>query len=171
MIRIALTPDTLLELQALRHDPSFSPGERDRVEMLFLSAEGWSVPKIALHLGYHPKTVRLVLKGFLEEGTKCLRHHPPGPAPNLKRKEQITRVLDSLLAQDRTWTAAQLSQSLRETGFALSTRQTRRYLKEMGANWRRTVRTLSHKQDEERVERARTQLSTLKKRPLAGDWS
>ena len=171
MIRIVLTTDMRVELQALRHDPSFSPGERDRVEMLMLSAEGWSVPKIASHLGYHPKTVRLALKGFLAEGTKSLRHHPPGPTPNLERKERISQVLDSLLGEERTWTAAQLAQALRGSGFALSTRQTRRYLKEMGASWRRTVRTLSHKQDEERVERSRAVLSALKKRPLSGEWS
>ena len=29
----------------------------------------------------------------------------------------------------------------------------------------------TQEQDEERVDRARTQLSTLKKRPLLGDWS
>lgn len=158
-------------LQALRHDPCLSPGERDRVEMVMLSAEGWSAPRIASHLGCHPKTVRLALKGFLEKGTSNLRHRPPGPAPDLERKERITRALDSLLGQERTWTAAQLAEALRQEGYSLSTRSTRRYLKAMGAGWRRTVRTLSHKQDEERVERARSQLSTLKKRPLMGDWS
>jgi len=171
MIRIVLTSDMRQELQALRRDPSFSPGERDRVEMLMLSAEGWSAPRIASHLGCHPKTVRLALKGFLAEGTRSLRHHPPGPVPNLERKERIISTLDSLLGQERTWTAAQLAEALRAAGFPLSTRQTRKYLKAMGAKWRRTVRTLSHKQDEAKVERARTQLAALKKRPLAGEWS
>jgi putative transposase len=171
MIRIVLTSDMRQELLALRRDPSFSPGERDRVEMLMLSAEGWSPPRIASHLGCHPKTVRLALKGFLAEGTGSLRHHRPGPVANLERKERITRTLDSLLGQERTWTAAQLAEALSQEGYPLSTRQTRKYLKAMGAKWRRTVRTLAHKQDEQKVERARTQLSALKKRPLSGDWS
>jgi transposase len=171
MIRIVLTTETREALQGLRRDPSFSPGERDRVEMLFLSEEGWSPPKIAAHLGYHPKTIRLALKGFMETGVEGLRHRSPGPAPDLERKERITATLDSLLGQERTWTAAQLAEALRAAGFPLSTRQTRKYLKTMGASWRRTVRSLSHKQDEEQVERARTQLGTLKKRPLSGDWS
>lgn len=171
MIRITLTTDLRECLQALRRDPSLSPGERGRVEMLFLSEEGWSPPRIAAHLGCHPKTVRLALKSFLEQGAQGLRHRRPGPGPNLERKEQVSRALDALLGQERTWTAAQLAQALRASGFALSTRQTRRYLKAMGAKWRRTVRSLSHKQDEQKVDRARTQLSTLKKRPTSGAWS
>jgi putative transposase len=171
MIRITLTTEAREELQALRRDPALSPGERDRVEMLFLSEEGWSPPRIAAHLGYHPKTVRLVLGGFTEDGTRSLRRRPPGPAPNPERKERITRTLDSLLGQERTWTAAQLAEALGASGFPLSTRQTRKYLRAMGARWRRTVRTLSHKQDEQKVRRARAQLSALKKRPLMGDWS
>jgi putative transposase len=171
MIRITLSTETRQELQTVRRDPSLSPGERDRVEMLMLSSEGWSVPRIATHLGYHPKTVRLVLKGFTASGTAGIRHRPPGPAPNTERRERITSVLDRLLAQERTWTAAQLAEALTQEGFALSARQTRKYLKAMGARWRRTVRTLAHKQDEQKVERARTQLSALKKRPLMGEWS
>ncbi len=162
-----LTTDTRQSLQVLRHDGSLSPSERDRVEMVMLSSEGWSAPKIASHLGCHPRTVRLVLKGFLADGPCALRRRTPGPAPDQERKERITQALDSLLAQDRTWTAAQLAEALRKEGFALSTRSTRRYLKAMEARWRRTVRTLSHKQNEQKVERARTVLSTLKKRPLA----
>ncbi len=164
MIRIVLTTDTREAVQALRRDPSLSPAERDRVEMVLLSGEGWSPPRIASHLGYHPKTVRLVLKGFPTAGTSSLRHHPPGPAPNLVRRQQITSTLDQLLALERTWTAAQLAEALTQAGFPLSGRQTRKYLKAMGTRWRRTVRSLSHKQNPQRVEHARAQLSTLKKR-------
>lgn len=171
MIRIMLSTDMRQSLQTLRRDDTLPPWERDRVEMVMLSSEGWSPPKIASHLDCHPKTVRLALKGFLEEGLSALRHRRPGPAPDVERKGQITRVLDRLLGQDRTWTAAQLAEALRKEGFALSTRSTRRYLKAMGARWRRTVRTPSHKQDEAKVERARRVLSALKKRPLMGGWS
>jgi hypothetical protein len=46
----------------------------------------------------------------------------------------------------------------------LSTRQTRRYLKEQGARWRRTVRSLRHKQDPKLVIQAQQELTALKKR-------
>jgi transposase len=165
MIRVHLTKDTHEALQALLRDPGLSPGERNRVEMILLSHDGWSPPRIARHLDYHAKTVRLALKGFRESGVSSLRHHPPGPAPDLERRSQIIAALDRLLSQERTWTAGQLAEALVGEGFRLSTRQTRKYLGKMEASWRRTKRSLAHKQDEKRVEHARGQLETLKKRP------
>ena len=58
-------------MQALRHDTTLSPAERDRVEMILLSDAGWSPPTIADHLNYHAKTVRLVLKRFHERGVEA----------------------------------------------------------------------------------------------------
>lgn len=163
MIRVHLSTETREAVQALRRDPTLSPVERDRVEMIFLSDTGWSPPRIAEHLNYHAKTVRLVLDRFNREGLSSLRRHRPGPPRDVARREQVTSALDRLLEQDRTWTAAQLAEALSDEGIHLSTRQTRKYLQPM-ARWRRTTRTLRHKQDEARVERARGQLTTLKKR-------
>lgn len=165
MIRVKLTTETREAVQALRRDPSLSPGERDRVEMILLSDAGWSPPRIADHMKYHAKTVRLALKHFQESSLSSLRHRRPGPAPNLVRREQIMAALDRLLGQNRTWTASQLAEALVEDGIHLSTRQTRKYLQKMEAGWRRTKRSLAHKQNAERVERARAQLDVLKKRP------
>ena len=50
-----------------------------------------------------------------------------------------------------------------EFGIALSPRQTRKYLGRIAA-WRRTVRTLQHKQDPVKVERATAVLGSLQKR-------
>ena len=61
MIRANLTTETRDAVQALRHDTTSSPAERDRVEMILLSDACWSPPTIADHLNYHAKTVRLVL--------------------------------------------------------------------------------------------------------------
>ena len=58
-----------------------------------------------------------------------------------------------------------MAAALAEEGIRLSARQTRRYLRGMGAAWRRTVRTLRHKQAAAKAERATTVLSALKKRP------
>jgi transposase len=168
MLRVTLSPDRAEAVRALRRDGSLSPAERDRVEMVLLSAEGWSPPKIAAHLGYCSATVRTVLVNFPSTGPDGLRRKRPGPAKDLARREQVTAVLDRLLGQDRTWTAAQLAEALAAEGIELSTRQTRKYLKWMDARWRRTVATLEHKQDPTRVERAERTLATLKKsRPQA----
>jgi transposase len=166
MIRVTLTPDTDQAVQALRRNPRLSPAERDRVEMVLLSAAGWSPPRIATPLGCHPATVRKVLTGFLRSGPTSLRHRRPGPPPDQGRRVQVTMALDMLLGQDRTWTAAQLAAALGAQGIRLSTRQTRKYLGRMGGRWRRTVRTVRHKQDAARVAHAPHQLTTLKKSPL-----
>jgi putative transposase len=71
------------------------------------------------------------------------------------------------LGQDRTWTAAQLAEALAGVDICLSARQTLKYLGCMEAHWRRTARTLRHKQNPERVEHARAQLDSLKKKPKA----
>ncbi len=165
MLHITLSDTDRTELDHLRHRPPSSALVRARCQMLLLSATGWSPPRIAAHLAYHPHTVRAVLRRFQALGVAGLRPDPPGPAPNTARREQVLAVLDRQLAQERTWTAAQLAAALGAEGIALSTRQTRKYLGRMGSRWRRTVRTLAHQQDPVKVARATTTLGALKKGP------
>lgn len=164
MIHVHLTDDERAVVQALRRDPSLMPAERDRVELLLLSDAGWSPPQIARHLGCHAVTVRSVLKRFAVGGPACVRRGRPGPLPDMARREAVTTALDALLGQDRTWTAAQLATALAEQDIHLSTRQTRKYLGRMGARWRRTARTLRHKQDPARMAEAAAALDDLKKK-------
>jgi transposase len=155
-------------VQRLRRDATLTPPERDRVEMVLLSAGGWSPPRIAAHLDYHVATVRRVLLHFQDTGSPSLRRQRPGPLPDAARRAQVAAALDRLLDQDRTWTTVQLAAALAERDIRLSTRQTRRYLRGMGAKWRRTVRTLKHKQDPAKAARATAVLDSLKKRPPPG---
>lgn len=164
MIYIQLTPEGRNAVMSLRRDPRLSPSERDRVEMVLLSEQGWSVPQIASHLSYCVATVRRLFKRFSEEGVGALRHKAPGPPKDLVRAQQVQTALTTLLSQERTWNATQLTHTLNEQGIHLSARQVRRYLRGI-ASWRRTVRTLKHKQEPERLTRARKTLATLKKKP------
>ena len=165
MIRLTLTDAEREAIGALRHDPTIRPTERDRVEMVLLSDAGWPVPRIAAHLACHPATVRGVLKRFRADGPGSLRRSPPGPPPDTARREQIETALGTLLDDDRTWTAGQLAAALAERhGIALSTRQTRKYLGRTAA-WRRTVRSLRHKQDPAKAERAAQTLERLEAKP------
>jgi transposase len=158
MLRISLTPEQHDELQTLRRDPTLSPPDRDRVEMLALSAAGWPVGAIAEHLGYHPETVRRLFRRFPATGFAAVRHRLPGPGPDLSRRQRVQTALSGLLAEERTWTAAQLAEALRVPGIHLSARQTRRYLRHVAA-WRRTQRVLAHKQDPEKVAQAKADLA------------
>jgi len=163
MIRIALTSDQRGEVERVRRAAKTAAVVRVRCQMVLLSADGWSPPRIATHLAYHQHTVRAVLRRFQAAGVAGLTPDPPGPAPDTTRREQVTAALDRLLDQPRTWTAAQLATALGAEGITLSTRQTRKYLGRMQARWRRTVRSLKHKQKPERVAKAEQTLGALKK--------
>jgi transposase len=161
-----LTSEQRAALHEMRRDRTLKPAERDRVEMALLSDAGWRVPRIADHLGYCAATVRRVFAQFEQVGPGGLRHHKPGPTPDVPRRERVEAALRALLEQERTWTAGQLAAALGERGIRLSTRQVRRYLTGPGlrARWRRTKRTLDHKADPERVAAARAELELRKNR-------
>jgi len=163
MIRIHLDESTREELHALRKQ-DLPARVRDRLEMVLLSAAGWSAPRIAAHLGCHHHTARAAVKGFLRGGTAGLWPDKPGPPPDEARRERVGSLLRDLLGQERTWTSRQLAEALRDHGVALSARQVRRYLKLMKAGYRRTASTLEHKQDPDKVARAEATLESLKKK-------
>ena len=76
----------------------------------------------------------------------------------------MTTGLDGLLGHDRTWTAAQLATALGDQGIAFPPARPAN-ISGNWARWPRTVRTLRHKQDPERVEQATVELADLKNRP------
>jgi len=164
MIRIQLDDATRSELQSLRRT-ALPPAARDRLEMVLLSEAGWSPPRIAAHLRRYPQTVRKVLHDFQSRGRPAFYPDRPGPAPDAARRDRVLGLLRDLLGQDRTWTSAQLAEALRPHGVALRGRQVRRYLTLLKAGYRRTASTLEHKQDPAKVERAKTVLGGVKKKP------
>jgi putative transposase len=162
MLRTSLSDSQRAELQALRRT-DLSAASRDRLEMVLMSAAGWSPPKIAGHLGRHPHTVRAALKGFAARGTAAFYPDAPGPDPDHDHRATVTGKLSELLAQDRTWTARQLADAL-GPDIGIGHRQTRRYLALLKAGYRRTAQTVGHKQDPNKVERAQRTLDSLKKK-------
>ena len=164
MWRIKLDAAGVEGLGVLRRDKTLKPAERDRVEMVALSVAGWKVGAIAGHLGYCEETVRRVFRQYKAEGLGAVRHEPPGPGPDLERRGRVEGELKRLLAESRTWTAAQLAEALREKDLQLSARQTRRYLHPI-ASWKRVKRSLSHKQDPTLVAKATEDLALLANEP------
>src|SRR5205085_11927433 len=129
------------------------------------SAAGWSPPRIAAHLGYCGHTVRAVLGGFRGRGTAALTPGRSGPPPDRERRDRVTGLLRGLLGRPRAWTAGQLAEALAADGGELGPRQVRRYLRLLGAGYRRTAGSLRHKQDPAKVARAKAVLAGLKKKP------
>ena len=162
MLRTSLSDSQRLELQALRRT-DLPAASRDRLEMVLMSAAGWSPPTIAEHLHRHPHTVRAALKGFAARGTAAFYPDAPGPDPDHDRRATVTGKLAELLGQDRTWTARQLADAL-GPDVGIGHRQTRRYLALLKAGYRRTAQTVGHKQDPKKVERAEAVLASVKKK-------
>jgi transposase len=164
-LRLTLSETERDAVRALRRDLTIRPVERDRVEMVLLADGGWSAPRIAQHLACQAATVRGVLTRFVANGLPSLHRCPPGPPPDVARRIQVEAALTALLTEDRTWTAAQLAAALAtQHDIALSTRQTRKYLARIAA-WRRTVRSLRHKQDPAKAAHAAQQLGRLEAKP------
>jgi putative transposase len=167
MIHIQLDETTRNELRGLRRQGLPTKG-RDRLEMALLADAGWAPARIAAYLGYCYRTVLNFLHDFQQRGREALTPRRPGPAPDGTRRQQVTDLLRSLLAQERTWTARQLSEALAPHGLRLGPRQLRRYLGHLRAGYRRTASTLQHKQDPAKAAHAAGVLLNLQQRADLG---
>ena len=76
MYRITLTDEQRQDLRQRPRQAGLAPSTRDRLEMVRLSEAGWSVPKIARHLGQHEQPVRAWIKACLAGGVaRCPTNH------------------------------------------------------------------------------------------------
>ena len=164
MIRITLTDPERTAVQALRRDRDAAParaGPRGNGPALRDRSDS-------------PRDSRpsRVLRRHRAHGAQAVHpnrsHQLTPPAPRAAERSRSCRAgpdgHNRRLDEARTWTAKQLAHALQEEGIRLSTRQTRKYLKRLGANWRRTTRSLTHKQHPAQVEQAKRKLAHLEKR-------
>jgi putative transposase len=169
MLRIQLSPAQRDELRARTRRPGLAARTRDRLEMIRLADAGWRVPQIARHLGYHEQTTRKYLKAFLTEGFDRL---PDRPRPG--RPARVTaahlQALERLLDQtERTWTVPQLVAWLdREHQVRVHPDHLRRLLHRRRFRWKRTKRSLRHKQDDAAREAAAAELATYREQARQG---
>jgi transposase len=164
MYRVVLTQEQTAELTRRRRDPATKPRVRDRLEMIRLSNMGWSIPKIAQHRELTESRVRHWIKMFLAEGFEALSDRTGvGVKPRLTK--QILERLKQVVGQDgRTWTAAQVNDWLQEHhGLSMNCRYLSEVLVRNGMSYKRTTRTVRHKQKPEQVADRKADLETLKK--------
>jgi transposase len=165
MYRVSLTDAQQDELHRRAHAPGVLPRTRDRLEMVRLSNAGWSIPKIAAHLQICEPRVRYWIKAFLAQGFDALpdRPHPGQPSSLMPQMEEAIR--QELLKADRTWTASQLADWVAEQfGVRLTPDYLSRRLKRARIAWKRSGRTLKHKQDSAEVEKKGAQIAAQEKR-------
>ncbi len=174
MYRVQLTEEQREELKRRTHAADIQPRTRDRLEMIRLLDAGWHIPRIAQHLRVSPRRVRHWVRRFLEGGFDALPDQP-----HLGQQSQLTPALrdalrTELAQEERTWTAPQLAAWLEaQHGLRLSSHHLSTLLRRAGLSWRRTERTLQHKQDPQEVEQRRAELQELEKGEIggAGMWS
>jgi transposase len=168
MYRVHLTDAQRDELERRAHDPRTQPRTRDRLEMVRLSAAGWSVPRIARHLRCHEETVRPWLKAFLARGFDALADRPHRGQQSALTPAIEAAIRAALRRDARTWTAAQLATWVAEQfGVGLSAAQLGRRLKRAGIVYKRASRSLKHKQDPEAVAAAQQEIAAQEKRGIA----
>ena len=165
MYRITLTDEQRHELQRRTRHPGLAPSTRDRLEMVRLSDAGWSIPRIARHLGLHEQTVRAWIKAFLDGDFDALVNKPRGGKTSALTPAIVAAVRAEIAKGTRTWTASQLADWVAEQhGVRLSPGRLRVHLKRTKLSWQRTRRTLKHKQDPEEVAERSTTLEALAKK-------
>ncbi len=171
MIRVHLTEEQRPELKQLTRTPGLAPRTRERLEMVRLADAGWSIPRIARHLQAHPQTVRYWIKRFRDGGFAGLPDQLHPGRPGAITPAMLDRLRQEMRTQPCTWTARQITAWLAEEyGVCRSVDQVREVLRQANLSYKRTHRSLKHKQKETEVARAQAELAVLKKgeRPVAG---
>lgn len=169
MIRVSLTAADHEELRARTRAPGITPRTRDRLEMLRLADAGWSIPRIARHLGLHEQTVRRQVTAFLAHGFEALPDRPRSGRPPTVTEAHLLAVEALLDAGGRTWTTRQLVAWLEtEHGVLVHPDHLRRLLRRRRFGWKRTVTSVAHqRRDPDAYDAKVEELATLKKRPRA----
>ena len=167
MSRVHLNQAQQQELQWRTRQHRLAPQTRDRLEMVRLSNAGWSIPKIARYLHAHEQTVRRWVKTFLQAGFEALADKPRPGKPSAIGPDILEQVNAWLQQGQRTWNAPQIAQEVAQRfGVRRSPAQWRRLLRRERLSYKRTRRTLSHKQKPEEVTKKQADLETLKKGAL-----
>ncbi len=165
MYRITLTDEQRQELQRRTRQPGIAASTRDRLAMVRLSDAAWSVPKIARHLGIHEQTVRAWIKAFIAHGFDALHNKPRGGDTSALTPAMLETVRTEVGKGTRTWTATQICAWVAERhGVRISPGRMRVHLKRANLAYRRTARSLTHKQKPEEVTARKAVLEDLEKK-------
>jgi putative transposase len=167
LYRVHLNDETRQALHRRAHALDVRPRARDRLEMVRLADAGWSVPRIARHLGACEATVRRWIKTFLARGFEALRDPPPAGRPSRLTPAIREAVRQELAKGDRTWTGPQLAEWIEQQfGVRVSVSQLRRFRRRWRLSWKRTARSVKHKQKPDEVAAKKQELETLEKRGI-----
>lgn len=128
-IQIKLTAEEDRTLSELRVAQAVPQRTRERAHMLWLNAQGWTVPAIAAIFNCHDHTVRATIQRWQTRGLGGL-WEAPGRGAKRKWQEADMEHLERCLEEDqRTYNSAQLAVKLaQERQVQLSADRIRRIL-------------------------------------------
>ncbi len=169
MYHVTLTDDQRRELQRRTRQPGLAPSTRDRLEMVRLSDAGWSVPKIARHLGSHEQTVRAWIKAFISSGFDALTNKPRGGDTSALTPAMLEAVRTEVAKGGRTWSASEIADWVAtQHGVHISPGRMRVHLKRAKLSYQRTSRSLKQQQQPEEVAARKAELAALEKKRMLG---
>lgn len=164
MYRVELSPEQAEELIRRTRAVGVKPRTRDRLEMVRLCAAGYRVPVIARLLRISPSQVRLWLRRYQAGGFDALRDPPHLGRPGSLTPAHLEALREEFARANRTWTAGQVAAWLAEQhGVRLHPDPLATLLKRARLSYKRTERSLKHKQDLAAVAAAESQLAELEK--------
>lgn len=164
MYRIILSPEEADELVRRTRIAGLKPRPRERLEMVRLSAAGFRVAEIARLLRRHANSVRQALRRFQEGGFDALADRPHLGRPGSLTPNHLQALRAEFARTNRTWTAPQVADWLTEHhGLRLHPDHLSTLLKRAGLSYKRTERSLKHKQDPTAVAAVEGQLAALEK--------
>ena len=172
MYRVHLTEAQRDELHRRAHAPGVAPRTRDRLEMVRLASTGFSIPRVAQILGISEPRVRHWIQRFLANGFDALPDQPHRGRPSALTPAILTALKAELANGDRTWNAPQIADWLADQhGLCLSPRHLARLLQRASLSYKRTHRSLKHKQDPRQVAMKEADLQTLEKGEPPASWT
>lgn len=165
MYRVTLTEEQRQELKRRAHQADITSSTRDRLEMVRLADAGWTIPQIARHLQQHEQTVRRWIKAYLAGGFDGLINKPRGGSCSALSPLLLEAVRQEVAKSERSWSAMQLADWIEEQfGVRRSSAQVRRKLRTLRLSYKRSGRSLQHKQKPQEVAEKKAALSELEKR-------
>ena len=137
--------------------------------MIRLCNGQWSIPRIASRVRQHDQTVRYWIKAFIAGGFDALEDQPHGGKVSELTPEILAPVIAHVRTSKRTWTAAQIADWTAEHyQVRISPGRMRVHLRRAELSYKRTSRSLKHKQKAEEVAAKEVCLETLKKGAMPG---
>ena len=158
-IRVSLSAEQRDELNRRSRTRTLAPRVRERLEMIRLSDLGHSVPAIASALQRHQQTVRAVLKAFLCGGFDALPDAERSGRPvtiSAAHLQALEQQLDQSATTGQAWSLPLMVEWLKaQFGITISPERLSVLLKARKFRWKRTQRSVRHKQKDADLQAAK----------------